>query len=74
MNHKIVANKIVNQLPTDVSNVSVSYLNKLIDKYAKRSKDFLEVKRLINEKKQGEFENGKYKSKNSIRRYNQYLR
>ena len=69
MNHKRVAHQILARLPTHVNNVSNRYISSLIRKYARKEKDFNEIKRIINQKRKKEFNYGK----NSTRQYNQYL-
>ncbi|WP_436950521.1 hypothetical protein [Staphylococcus xylosus] len=51
MNHKRIAHQILARLPTSVNNVSTSYINALIKKYARKEKDFNEIKRIINQNK-----------------------
>lgn len=69
MNHKRIAHQILARLPTHVNNVSNRYISSLIRKYARKEKDFNEIKRIINQKRKKEFNYGK----NSTRQYNQYL-
>lgn len=69
MNHKRIAHQILARLPTHVNNVSNRYISSLIRKYARKEKDFNEIKRIINQNRKKEFNYGK----NSTRQYNQYL-
>lgn len=69
MNHKHIAHQILARLPTHVNNVSNRYISSLIRKYARKEKDFNEIKRIINQNRKKEFNYGK----NSTRQYNQYL-
>ena len=69
MNHKRIAHQILARLPTHVNNVSNRYISSLIRKYARKEKDFNEIKRIVNQKRKKEFNYGK----NSTRQYNQYL-
>lgn len=56
MNYKRIAHQILARLPTDVNNVSTTYINSLVKKYTRKEKEFNEIKRIINQNK-------KYKSK-----------
>lgn len=49
MNHRRIALQILARLPTSVNNVSTSYINALVKKYARKEKDFNEIKRIINQ-------------------------
>ena len=69
MNHKRIAHQILARLPTHVNNVSNRYISSLIRKYARKEKDFNEIKRIINQNRKKEFNY----DKNSTRQYNQYL-
>jgi len=69
MNHKRIAHQILARLPTHVNNVSNRYIISLIRKYARKEKDFNEIKRIINQNRKKEFNY----DKNSTRQYNQYL-
>ncbi|WP_210133712.1 hypothetical protein [Staphylococcus sp. GDY8P131P] len=69
MNHKRIAHQILARLPTHVNNVSNRYISALIRKYARKEKDFNEIKRIINQNRKKAFNYGK----NSTRQYNQYL-
>ncbi|WP_432755894.1 hypothetical protein [Staphylococcus pseudoxylosus] len=51
MNHRRIALQILARLPTSVNNVSTSYINALVKKYARKEKDFNEIKRIINQNK-----------------------
>lgn len=51
MNHRRIALQILARLPTSVNNVSTSYINALVKKYAREEKDFNEIKRIINQNK-----------------------
>ncbi|MEB7801085.1 hypothetical protein NGC89_06430 [Staphylococcus xylosus] len=51
MNYKRIAHQILARLPTNVNNVSTTYINSLIKKYARKEKDFKEIKRIINQNK-----------------------
>lgn len=50
--YRDVVNQIVARLPTDISNVSESYLDTVIKLYVTKHEDIEEVKRCINDKKQ----------------------
>ncbi len=56
-------------LPANVNKVSDRYINSLVRKHTRKKKDFIEVKRIINQKRKKAFNYGK----NSRRQYNQYL-
>ncbi|MEB8067697.1 hypothetical protein [Mammaliicoccus fleurettii] len=47
MNYKRIAHSIVERLPTDISNVSMSYLNKVIGDRTKSPYDFAKIKAII---------------------------
>ncbi|QQT23334.1 hypothetical protein CD125_10405 [Staphylococcus equorum subsp. equorum] len=49
--YRDVANQIVARLPTNISNVSESYLDTVIKRYVTRREDIEEVKQCINEMK-----------------------
>ena len=49
--YRDVANQIVARLPTNVSNVSDSYLDTVIRRYVTKQEDIEEVKQCINEMK-----------------------
>lgn len=51
MNHKRIAHQILARLPTHVNNVSVRYIDSLVRQYARKKKDFSEIKRIINQYK-----------------------
>lgn len=51
MNHRRIALQILARLPTSVNNVSTSYINALIKKFARKEKEFNEIKRIINQNK-----------------------
>ncbi|WP_426458502.1 hypothetical protein [Staphylococcus nepalensis] len=51
MNHRRIAHQILARLPTNVNNVSTSYINSLIKKYTREEKEFNEIKRIINQNK-----------------------
>lgn len=69
MNHRRIAHQILARLPTHVNNVSVRYIDSLVRRYARKKKDFSEIKRIINQKRNKAFNYGK----NSTRQDNQYL-
>lgn len=50
--YRDVVNKIVARLPTDISNVSESYLDTVIKRYVTKHEDIEEVKQCINDMKQ----------------------
>ncbi|MGW7887942.1 hypothetical protein [Staphylococcus xylosus] len=50
--YRDVVNKIVARLPTNISNVSESYLDTVIKRYVTKQEDIDEVKKSINEMKQ----------------------
>lgn len=50
--YRDVVNKIVARLPTDISNVSESYLDTIINRYLTKHEDIEEVKQRINDMKQ----------------------
>ncbi|HHW7972831.1 hypothetical protein ACWEWU_11110 [Staphylococcus xylosus] len=52
MGYRDVVNKIVARLPTDISNVSESYLDTVIKRYVTKHEDIEEVKQCINDMKQ----------------------
>lgn len=56
-------------LPANVNKVSDRYISSLVRKHTRKKKDFIEVKRIINQKRKKAFNYGK----NSARQYNQYL-
>lgn len=66
MNYKRIASQIVQRLPTDVNNVSMSYLNHVIGERTKSRADFAEIKRIIVN------EHIKKKSTNSNKTYKSY--
>lgn len=47
MNHRRIAHNIVARLPTDINNIQMSYLNRVIGERTRSSKDFSEIKRII---------------------------
>ncbi|MBO1213043.1 hypothetical protein J3T78_11600 [Staphylococcus nepalensis] len=49
--YRDVVNKIVARLPTDISNVSESYLDNVIKRYVTKHEDIEEVKQCINDMK-----------------------
>ncbi|MDW4190045.1 hypothetical protein QI203_01505 [Staphylococcus saprophyticus] len=49
--YRDVVNQIVARLPTNISNVSDSYLDTVIKRYVTRREDIEEVKQCINELK-----------------------
>ena len=49
--YRDVANQIVARLPTNISNVSESYLDTVIRRYVTKHEDIEEVKQCINEMK-----------------------
>lgn len=49
--YRDVVNQIVARLPTDISNVSESYLDCVIKRYVTKHEDIEEVKQCINEMK-----------------------
>ncbi|MCD8906969.1 hypothetical protein K2V67_04515 [Staphylococcus arlettae] len=49
--YRDVANQIVARLPTNISNVSESYLDTVIRRYVTKHEDIDEVKQCINEMK-----------------------
>ena len=51
MNHRRIAHQILARLPTHVNNVSVRYIDSLVRRYARKKKDFSEIKRIINQKR-----------------------
>lgn len=69
MNHRRIAHQILARLPTHVNNVSVRYIDSLVRRYARKKKDFSEIKRIIIQKRKKAFNYGK----NSTRQDNQYL-
>ncbi|AUJ74307.1 hypothetical protein SE1UMMC_07975 [Staphylococcus epidermidis] len=69
MSHRRIAHQILARLPTHVNNVSVRYIDSLVRRYARKKKDFSEIKRIINQKRKKAFNYGK----NSTRQDNQYL-
>ncbi|OFK27716.1 hypothetical protein HMPREF2825_02820 [Staphylococcus sp. HMSC068H12] len=69
MNHQNIAYKIMMTLPANVNKVSDRYISSLVRKHTRKKKDFIEVKRIINQKRKKAFNYGK----NSTRQYNQYL-
>jgi len=50
--YRDVVNQIVARLPTDISNVSESYLDCVIKRYVTKHEDIEEVKQCINDMKQ----------------------
>ncbi|ANK38420.1 hypothetical protein M3559_01865 [Staphylococcus equorum] len=50
--YRDVVNQIVARLPTDISNVSESYLDTVIKRYVTKHEDIEEVKQCINDMKQ----------------------
>ena len=50
--YRDVVNQIVARLPTDISNVSESYLDTVIKQYVSKHEDIEEVKQCINDMKQ----------------------
>ena len=50
--YRDVINQIVARLPTDISNVSESYLDTVIKRYVTKHEDIEEVKQCINDMKQ----------------------
>lgn len=50
--YRDVVNQIVARLPTDISNVSESYLDTVIKRYVTKHEDIEEVKQCINDIKQ----------------------
>ncbi|MCG7340118.1 hypothetical protein MHZ36_12550 [Staphylococcus sp. ACRSN] len=50
--YRDVVNQIVARLPTDISNVSESYLDNVIKRYVTKYEDIEEVKQCINDMKQ----------------------
>lgn len=50
--YRDVVNQIVARLPTDISNVSESYLDTVIKRYVSKHEDIEEVKQCINDMKQ----------------------
>lgn len=50
--YRDVVNQIVARLPTDISNVSESYLDTVINRYLTKHEDIEEVKQRINVMKQ----------------------
>lgn len=50
--YRDVVNQIVARLPTDISNVSESYLDTVIKRYVTNHEDIEEVKQCINDMKQ----------------------
>lgn len=50
--YRDVVNQIVARLPTDISNVSESYLDTVINRYLTKHEDIEEVKQRINDMKQ----------------------
>ncbi|MES3712826.1 hypothetical protein ABC762_03715 [Staphylococcus ureilyticus] len=69
MNYSRIAHQILARLPTHVNNVSVRYIDSLVRRYARKDKDFSEIKRIINQKRKRALNYGK----KSTRQYNQYL-
>lgn len=59
MNHRRIAHQILARLPTHVNNVSVRYIDSLVRRYARKKKDFSEIKRIINQKRKKAFNYGK---------------
>ncbi|MEB7758792.1 hypothetical protein [Staphylococcus equorum] len=49
--YRDVVNQIVARLPTDISNVSESYLDTVIKRYVTKHEDIEEVKQRINDMK-----------------------
>lgn len=47
MNYKSIAHSIVERLPTDINNISMSYLNRVIGDRTKSPYDFAEIKAII---------------------------
>lgn len=47
MNYKRIAHSIVERLPTDVNNISMSYLNRVIGDRTKSPYDFANIKAII---------------------------
>lgn len=65
MNYKGIAHSIVARLPTNIENVSMSYLNRMIGEKTKSRTEFQEIKHIIvNEhiKKKSTNNNKTYKS------------
>lgn len=52
MCYRDVVNQIVARLPTNISNVSESYLDTVIKRYVTKHEDIEEVKQCINDMKQ----------------------
>lgn len=52
MCYKDVVNQIVARLPTNINNVSESYLDTVIKRYVTKHEDIEEVKQCINDMKQ----------------------
>ncbi|MGX5789920.1 hypothetical protein ACWKSJ_02385 [Staphylococcus equorum] len=50
--YRDVVNQVVARLPTDISNVSESYLDTVINRYLTKHEDIEEVKQRINDMKQ----------------------
>ncbi|MES3703208.1 hypothetical protein ABFV70_06780 [Staphylococcus arlettae] len=50
--YRDVVNKIVARLPTNISNVSESYLETVIERYVTKQDDIDEIKKRINDMKQ----------------------
>ncbi|MDW4456497.1 hypothetical protein QI052_01590 [Staphylococcus saprophyticus] len=50
--YRDVANQIVARLPTNINNVSDSYLDTVIKRYVTKHEDIEEVKQCINDMKQ----------------------
>lgn len=50
--YRDVVNQIVARLPTNISNVSESYLDAVIKRYVTKHEDIEEVKQCINDMKQ----------------------
>ncbi|MDW4040322.1 hypothetical protein QI052_09095 [Staphylococcus saprophyticus] len=50
--YRDVVNQIVARLPTNISNVSESYLDTVIKRYVTKHEDIEEVKQCINDMKQ----------------------
>lgn len=50
--YRDVVNQIVARLPTDISNVSESYLDTVIKRYVTKQDDIDEIKKRINDTKQ----------------------
>ncbi|OIS60844.1 hypothetical protein A4A34_05155 [Staphylococcus equorum] len=50
--YRDVVNQIVARLPTDISNVSESYLDTVIKRYVTKHEDIEELKQCINDMKQ----------------------